>query len=151
MLLVRGPWQERSPKAMVFPWLLDLLSLHQGEISVQEVRLGSHCQLGKPALGSKRQSGIFPSPALSPIMEEQMAKSESLAVVLQRKAFSNNRHQGHTHRFGPELQCSLLLCEGTTCWHLSGFASSQIRERIVLSFASPGVVFFSVDWLPGAP
>lgn len=142
MLLVRGPWQERSPKAIVFPWLPDLLSLHQGETSVQEGRLGSHCQLGKPVLGSKRQFGIFPSPALSPIMEEQMAKSESQTVVLQGKAFSNNRHQEHTHHFGVELQCSLLLCKGTTCWHLLGFATSQIRELIVLSFENSGVVFF---------
>lgn len=35
MLLVREPWHERDPKAMVSPWLQDLLSLHQEEGSVQ--------------------------------------------------------------------------------------------------------------------
>lgn len=49
------------------------------------MRLGSHCQLGKPALSSDRQSGITPSPALSPIMEEQLAKLDPLAVDLQGK------------------------------------------------------------------
>lgn len=146
VLPVRGPWQERASKAMVFPWLPDLLSLHRGEGSVQEGRLGSCRQLGKPALGSDRQSGIILSAALSPIMEEQLAKLDPLAVVLQGKAFSSDTCQEHAHRSGPELQCSLLLCERTPHWHLSGCTVSQIRELIALSFASFGFgVFFS--WL----
>lgn len=38
----------------------------------KEERLGSCCQLGKPTLGSDRRAGMVPSPALSPLMEEQL-------------------------------------------------------------------------------
>lgn len=145
VLLARGPWQEKAPKAAVFPWLPDLLILHRGEGSVREGRLGSCCQLGKPALSSNRQSGIIPSPALSPIMEEQLAKLDPLAVVLQGKAFSGDTCQEHAHRSSPELRCSLPLCEGTPCPCLSGCNTSRTRELVALSFASFGFgVFFVV-------
>lgn len=142
---LRGPWQEKAPKAVVFPCLPDLLILHRGECSVQDGRLGSCCQLGKPALGSNRQSGIIPSPALSPLMEEQLAKLDPLAVVLQGKAFSGDTCQEHTHGSSPELRCSLPPCEGTPCPCLSGCTTGQTREPGALSFASFGFgVFFVV-------
>lgn len=145
VLLVRGPWQGQAPKVMVFPWLPDLLSLHRGEGSMQEGWLRSCCQLGKLALGSDRQSGIVPSPALSPIMEEQLAKLDPLAVALQGKAFSSDTRQEHGHCSGPQLQCSFLLCEGTPHQHLSGCAMRHLRELMALSFASFGFGFFLVE------
>lgn len=56
----------------------------------KEERLGSCCQLGKPALGSDRPAGTVPSPALSPLMEEQLATLDPLAGALQGKAFSGD-------------------------------------------------------------
>lgn len=132
----------KVPKAVVFPWLPDLLRSRSGEGSVQEERLGSCCQLGKPALGSDRQFGIAPSPALSPIMEEQLDRLDPLAVVLQGRTFSGDMCQEHIPHSHPELGCSCRLCEGTPHRHLSGCAASQMTESIVLSFARLGLGFF---------
>lgn len=108
VLPVRGPCQERVSKAVVFPWLRSApLALRRRQRAGGE--LDSRCQLGKPALGSDRQPGIAPPPALSPIMEEQLANLDPLAAVLQGKAFSGDMCQEQAHCSSPELQCSLLL------------------------------------------
>lgn len=98
-----------------FPGSQNCSACPKKKAACEEDRLGSCCQLGKPALGSGRRAGMVPSPALSPLMEEQLATLNTLAGDLQSKAFSG-MSKAHSPLQPRVPQGSLLLCKGTPHW-----------------------------------